>query len=255
VSWDTGEYASADSIRVAERVLADADQQAAAIRQQAASQAVAIRETAEREAAEIRRLAETQGTAIREAAEREAAELRAHLTAMAAEMARVAAYVTESLTSPGLPALPPPRQAGPRALSTPVELPVEPGAEPAVQPAARLATAPRTRPRARPATKPAARPGAKPKTRQYKAIRLTSVATAALVVFATVAGSTEIGLHGFKFFVFRSAGTGATNGDGLQENQGPGQPDAPGAHHKARHQQAAKAKSHGKAHQQHGKAH
>jgi uncharacterized iron-regulated membrane protein len=102
---------------------------------------------------------------------------------------------------------------------------------------------------------PAARPGAKPKTRQYKAIRVTSVATAALVVFAAVAGSTEIGLHGFKFFVFRSAGTGATNGDGLQENQGPGQPDAPGAHHEAQHQQAAKAKSHGQAHQRHGKAH
>jgi hypothetical protein len=86
-------------------------------------------------------------------------------------------------------------------------------------------------------------------------MRLTSVAAAALVVFAAAAGSTEVGLHGFKFFVFRSAGTGATNGDGLQEDQGPGQPDAPGAHHQARHQRVTKDKSPGQAHQQRGKAH
>ena len=277
VSWDTGEYGNADPVRVAERVLAGADQQAAAIRQEAASQAAAIREAAERESVEIRRQtaadaapiregaereaaeilqqAEAQAAAIREAAEREAAELRAHLTAMAAEMAQVAAYVTESLTSPGLSAVPPPRQAGPPTLTAPVELPVEPAAAAAIQPAARPGTAPRTRPRTRPATRPAARPRAQPKTRQYKAMRLTSVAAAALVLFTAVAGSAEVGLHGFKFFVFRAAGTGATNGDGLDENQGPGQPDAPGAHRKAQHQQAAKAKSHGKAHRQHGKAH
>ena len=277
VSWNTGDYGNADSVRVAERVLADADQQAAAIRQEASSQAVAIREAAEREGAEIRRqtaadavpiregaereaaeirqLAEAQAAAIREAAEREAAELRAGLAAMAAEMSRVAAYVTENLTSPGLPAVSPPRRAGPHPLTIPVELPQEPGVGPTEQPPARPATAPRTRPRTRPATKPAARPAAKPKTRQYKAMRLTSVAAAALVVFAAAAGSTEVGLHGFKFFVFRSAGTGATNGDGLQEDQGPGQPGAPGAHHKAQHQQTAKAKAHGKAHHQHAKAH
>jgi len=282
VSWDAGDYGSADSVRVAERILADADQQAAAIRQEAASQAVAIREAAEREAAEIRRqtdaeavpiregaereaaeireLAEAQAAAIRGAAGREAAELRAHLAAMAAEMARVAAYVTENLTSPGPPAAPPLRQAGPHLRTTPVELPIEPGARPAAQPTERPAKAPRA-PRARPAAQPAARPGAQPKTRQFKAIRLTALGAAALVVFTAVAGSAEIGLHGFKFFVFRAAGTGATNGDGLEENQGPGQPDAPGAHHKAQHQQAAKATSHskahqhGKAHQQHGKAH
>jgi hypothetical protein len=213
-----------------------------------------IREGAEREAAEIRRLAEAEAAAIREAAKRDAADLRAHLTAMAAEMTQVAAYVTESLTSPGLPAVPPPPQAGPHTLTTPVELPAGPGTGPAIEPVSRSATAPRTRPGARPATKRAAGRGAKPKPRQYKAMRLTSVATAALVVFAAMAGSAEMGLHGFKFFVFRAAGTGATSGDGLQENQGPGQPDAPGAHHKAQHQQAGKAKSHGKARHQHGKA-
>jgi hypothetical protein len=54
-----------------------------------------------------------------------------------------------------------------------------------------------------------------------------------------VSGTTEVFLHGFSFFVFRSAGTGATHG-GLEENQGPGQPDAPGAHHRhsgSRHHQ------------------
>jgi hypothetical protein len=34
------------------------------------------------------------------------------------------------------------------------------------------------------------------------------------------------------FFVFRANGAGASL-TGLKENQGPGQPDAPGAHHRA----------------------
>jgi hypothetical protein len=57
-----------------------------------------------------------------------------------------------------------------------------------------------------------------------------SVFAAAMVLFGLTAGSTEIALHGFKFFVFRSAAVGETSGSGLQENQGPGQPDAPGVH-------------------------
>ena len=57
-----------------------------------------------------------------------------------------------------------------------------------------------------------------------------SIFTAALVVFALTAGATEVALHGFKFFAFRAAGTGETARTGLQENQGPGQPGAPGAH-------------------------
>jgi hypothetical protein len=57
-----------------------------------------------------------------------------------------------------------------------------------------------------------------------------SVLTAALVLFALTAGTAEVSLHGFKFFVFRSAGVGQTTHSGVQENQGPGQPDAPGAH-------------------------
>jgi hypothetical protein len=65
-------------------------------------------------------------------------------------------------------------------------------------------------------------------------MRLTAAVMAAMLLFAVTAGSTELALHGYRFFVFRSAGTGATSGDGLKENQGPGQPDAPGAHHQVR---------------------
>jgi hypothetical protein len=63
--------------------------------------------------------------------------------------------------------------------------------------------------------------------RQYAAMRLTAIVMAAMVLFAVAAGSTEVALHGFSFFVFRSAGTGSTPATGLKESQGPGQPDAP----------------------------
>jgi hypothetical protein len=262
VAWQGADPGSADSVRLAQRILADADQQAAEIRLEASAQAAAIRdaaereaaqireqtaaeaapirEGAEREAAEIREQAAAQAAAIREAAEQEAAELRAHLMAMSAELARVAAYVTENLASP------PP---GIKTIAVPV---LEPAAEPVARPAARPGTAPR-RPATRPGTRPAAKPAGKPKTRQLKAMRKIAAAAAVLVLFVAVSGATEIGLHGFKFFVFRSAGTGATNGNSLQENQGPGQPDAPGTHHPKAHatgQHHQKAQAHGK--RQHG---
>jgi hypothetical protein len=47
-------------------------------------------------------------------------------------------------------------------------------------------------------------------------------------VVGVVAGAAEIALHGFPFFVFRANGAGASL-TGPKENQGPGQPDAPGA--------------------------
>lgn len=48
-------------------------------------------------------------------------------------------------------------------------------------------------------------------------------------MIAAVAGVTEICLHGFAFFVFRSVGTGETGRGpgGLTEDQGPGLPGAP----------------------------
>jgi hypothetical protein len=39
--------------------------------------------------------------------------------------------------------------------------------------------------------------------------------------------------------VFRNAGAGAGNARNLNENQGPGQPDAPGTHHQAHHRPPA----------------
>ena len=75
------------------------------------------------------------------------------------------------------------------------------------------------------AGKPARRPHGLP--RQLVAIRVAAAATSALFLFALAAGTTELALHGFAFFVFRSAGTGETGSHGLQEDQGPGQPDAP----------------------------
>jgi hypothetical protein len=59
------------------------------------------------------------------------------------------------------------------------------------------------------------------------AIRAAAVVAAVLVLFALVSGITEVALHGLPFFVFRAVGTGETGPNGLKEDQGPGQPDAP----------------------------
>jgi hypothetical protein len=84
------------------------------------------------------------------------------------------------------------------------------------------------RPTAEPEAQPAQTPTARP--RQYAAMRMVVAVVAATVLFAVTAGATELGLHGYPFFVFRSAGTGATPSGGLNEDQGPGQPRAPRAH-------------------------
>lgn len=48
-----------------------------------------------------------------------------------------------------------------------------------------------------------------------------------IVAIVDIAG---INSGGLKFFLFRNAGAGAGNGQDFEENQGPGQADAPGAH-------------------------
>lgn len=58
-----------------------------------------------------------------------------------------------------------------------------------------------------PATKPQKQP------RQHQAMRVASYATASLLLFSVIAGATEIGLHGFNFFVFRAGGVGQTAGN------------------------------------------
>jgi len=88
-----------------------------------------------------------------------------------------------------------------------------------------------------PATKPATRPlplpkGPVPQTkgRQLRAMRKVQVAFVALAMLGAMSGAAEIKLHGLSFFLFRNDGAGAGNSRHLKENQGPGQPDAPGTH-------------------------
>ena len=134
---DAGGFQNADSLRLAERILSDADGQAAGIRQEALDQANAIREAAEREADEVRRQAayqvdaareaerqaeeikrqaEYQANAIREAAAREADELRAGAIRLSAELGQVAAYVTRTLTIPAITAAEPEALPGPELI-------------------------------------------------------------------------------------------------------------------------------------------
>lgn len=62
-------------------------------------------------------------------------------------------------------------------------------------------------------------------------MRKVVIAFVALCLVGVGSGAAEVALHGFGFFVFRNAGAGAGNSRDLGENQGPGQPDAPSAHH------------------------
>jgi hypothetical protein len=219
------------------QVLALADGRAAQIAQEAQDYAAEIRDAAEREAAAItqqatghaatmREAAEREAAAIREAAEREAAELRARLDSMTGELGRVAAYVTENLVAPAMPATAPalpgatPAPPGTRPVS-PATTPGRPATRPTA-PAARPAkpdakpSRPDTAPGARPTgpARPRTTPAKKPQTagRQARAMRAITYATAASLAFATVAAGTEIAEHGFSFFTFRNGGTGETPG-------------------------------------------
>jgi hypothetical protein len=159
--------------------------------QWAAGESAAISETAEREAAVIIRQASVQSAAIREAAELEAAELRAAIAELSARVGGVV-YVTEDLFTPATPG-------------------------------GQVTT--------RPAAKPLARPVSGSRGRQVRAMRKVAIAFVALFLVGAITGAVEIDVHGFSFFLFRNAGAGAGNAHDLNENQGPGQPGAPAAHH------------------------
>jgi hypothetical protein len=163
-----------------------------------------------------------------EAAEEEAARLRAVILSLSEQLGQMAAYLTENLASPGgaaaRPAAPATRPA--RPLTRPAR-PATRHARPAGRPAL-----PGRRP-ARPVTKPAGsttRPTTGAQGRQARAARKMVALVAALATVGVVTGGTELALHGGPFFIFRANGAGATE-TGPVENQGPGQPDAPGAHH------------------------
>ena len=162
---------------------------------------------------------------------------------MTAELSRVAAFVTQTLTMPAQPAAEP--TAEPAAKPT-AGAASESKAKTATRPATKPATAPARERRSRSGTAPSTRPGSVPAakpgapSRQFRAARIVAATFLALSVFGTAAGTVEVFLHGLPFFVFRSAGTGGTPGTGTPEDQGPGQPGAPRGHHHTSppHQQA-----------------
>jgi hypothetical protein len=244
-----------ESLSVAARILSGADYEAAAITQQASYQAAmirqqvayeakGIREAANREAEQIMQQAAMQASEVREAAAMEAAEIRTAVTSMQTELNEFAVRISNTLPNPVLPRTPPAERP---AVSPAASPSAPPWAQPQTMPAEGPTRKPEPRPAARPAGKPAARPAGKPEPRpagkpgagsaekpasggqgrQVAAFRFVVIATSALFLFAAVAGVAEIHLHGFDFFVFRSVGTGETGPNGLQEDQGPGQPDAP----------------------------
>jgi hypothetical protein len=161
------------------------------------------------EAALVQRQASGLSAAISELAEREAAEIRRLASAQSAAI-RAAAEREAAELRAAVMQMP----AGVAGVAGVVSV-----AEDLISPV-------------RPATKPAARPGTGSKGRQVRAMRKVVIAFAALCLVGVGGGAAEIALHGFSFFVFRNAGAGAGNSRGLNENQGPGQPDAPGAHHR-----------------------
>jgi hypothetical protein len=212
------------------------------MRDAAEREAEAIRQQAERQAAKLTQEAAQQAAKIRGAAEEEAAKLRAALATMSGEMGRVAAYVTEYLTVPAIPAT--------RPTEAPVTRPAHPRGQPAEAPAARpdrLAPAeapaarpprprtgpdapparpprPRTGPDARPdrprtaQTRPRTTPGQTTGGRQRKAMRIAAGGTAAMFSIAVLAAAANIAHFGPKFFVFREAGAGETGGSQTDQN-------------------------------------
>jgi hypothetical protein len=244
---------SADSASMMARILLAAKYQVpamtqlasyrpAVITQHVGYEAEEIRDAAKREADRIMQSAVVQASAVREAAEMEAAEVRQALLSMETELSDLATRIANTLPNPVLPRTPSTERS-----------PASPAATPSTQPKARPHTAPTKRRAskhaapparklwARPIWKPRTRPVRKPIARSAKnaagagrqagAMRFAVIASSALLLFAVVTGVTEISLHGFAFFIFRSVGTGETGRGpgGLLENQGPGQSDAPKA--------------------------
>jgi hypothetical protein len=213
----TGQVWDAGSVQLATWIISEANQQATDIRHEARAHAAASLAGAKQEAAELMRQAAEQAAATLATAEREAAEARAEVMKLSAHLGGVASYVAENLSARALPTG---RSVDQLMIGAPRERP--PAGRVANAKAAQHASAQAA------AAKAAANPHAVP--RQILAGRVMGIIVLALFMFALLAGTSEVALHGFRFFVFRSVGTGETSGNGLQEDQGPGQPDAPGAH-------------------------
>jgi hypothetical protein len=232
--WRPGQVLTLSDGRSA-RIAQEAQDYAAAIREAAERDAAAITEQAACRADEITRQATAQAAAIREALKGEAAELQARLDSMSGELSRVAAYVTENLAAPPMPATAPALPAAMPAL--PDVRPSRPDTSRPTGPDAKP-TGPNTTRRAGPTARPAApsvRPVSKPAGRQAKAMRKMMATFAAVSVFGAAAGTTELVLHGIPFFLFRANGAGATETGPTEPANPPhaGQPFLPGAQHKA----------------------
>jgi hypothetical protein len=253
--WDAG------SVELATWIINEANQQATEIRHEARDDAASARAEAKQEAAKLVQQAADQAAATLAAAEVQAARVRAEILKLSADLGGVASSFTESLLSPAPPATrpkadsPPKLRAQPAGVAAPpvTESAAPPAAVPAALSAAEAAARLLAVPAARPATKPAGRsaavatkPGVSPrrtkpdpknagktKNRQVSASRKVTAAFVALSVAGVATGVTEVVLHGPAFFVFRANGAGASQ-TGLEEDQGPGQPNAPGAHHNAK---------------------
>jgi hypothetical protein len=233
--WDAG------SVELATWIINEANQQATEIRHEARDDAAAARADAKQEAAKLVQQAADQAAATLAAAEQQAARVRAEILKLSADLGGVASSFTGSLLSPAPPATKPKADAPSqppklRAQAAGVAAPpaTEPAAKPAAKPAARSATVPATRPGVSPRrTRPPTQDAGKTKNRQVSASRKVTAAFVALSVAGVAAGVTEVVLHGPAFFVFRANGAGASQ-TGLLEDQGPGQPNAPGAHHNAK---------------------
>ena len=232
--WDAG------SVELATWIISEANQQATEIRHEARDEAATARAAAKQEAAKLVQQAAGQAAATLAAAELQAAKIRAEILKLSADLGGVATSFTESLLSPAKPAAKPTADPPAKPTTQPAAglaaapLATEPAAKLATKPAARPASAPATRPGVSPRrTKPETRATGKTKNRQVSAARKVTVAFAALSLAGAATGAAELALHGPAFFVFRANGAGASQ-TGLKEDQGPGQPNAPGAHHNAK---------------------
>jgi hypothetical protein len=255
---------NADSMQLTERMLAEADDQATQIVTTAEREAAEIKRSAANQAAQTLTTAEQDASELRSAVMKMTADLHGVATYVTESLAIPGQPALKPVKHAALPVAETTALTQAPATQTPaIQAPAAPGAEPKTRPAARPASRPQRdttenltrtaspaasptgKPATKPAAKPAARPGvsprrtpkarpaANPKGRQIRAWRKMVAALVLLSLVGLSGAATEIGLHGFSFFLFRNAGAGAGNSRNLIENQGPGQRDAPGAHHQA----------------------
>ena len=221
-----GQVWDAASVELATWIISEANQQATEIRHEARDDAATARADAKLQAAKLVQQAADQAAATLAAAELQAARIRAEILKLSADLGGVATSFTGGLLGPAKPATKP---AAPAASPA-----TKPAARPAPKPATRSATAPATKPGVSPRRiKPDTQAAGQTKNRQVSAARKVTAALVALTLAGVATGATELVLHGPAFFVFRANGAGASQ-TGPEEDQGPGQPNAPGAHHNAK---------------------